>query len=645
MANGTLEDRRRFYWTSRFFSADSAENYANTTRDYEAALGGSGGLVYSNWNNFAGKLYSPGPVGHNRAVNNTDAAMGSHDWYDFGRARGGSMLWTEDWYAPACEWSFYGARLQSAGASLQLPWGGYVVPRAGAMNFGDLVQRVATIVGTGGKAIIYYNFGPDYMSPGNCWGGDGNDSLVLVPQIQTAHRLLAKAEELLWVGTRPASSVAILSPRSSAPWDELCSLYDDICLFAPDGQPSKCTESRGGYRDLGALEGRNGNRQNRGAVIGYIAANGEDQCCATPRDIMDCTNDGQYTGTVDYMAEVRGDYHALAQVHNIATEFVDETTLATNQTKMNSLSTILLTEPNLPAAAAESLIGWVKAGGHLVLVCAGGVLDEYNTPAPNLWQELGLIKKGTALTDFASWAPAGRMGVKVAGEGQWAPYNCDFRNASHQKTCISNVVNGSGTSNRGLPVHAYGRVCLSSTDLPGDDDPDVKILAKFNDGSTAVSLRQVGEGSVVRFSWLPGTSHASIMYPGRGAGKTEKDGSPRPTMLTDASQWIAAAVALARHPSRAGATATAMVDVPLVETPVLVSSRGVVVTILDWRPNANTTNVLVLNVSLPFAPARVDSAAAGKLVFVPLAGSTGKSGLVRVASPAHGSDFISFFPV
>jgi hypothetical protein len=191
VANGTVQDRRRFYWTTRFFSLDSSQKYANTTRQLEAALDESGVQVFANWNNFGkttslviacvlsllckcdieyvlrrpvtragGRMYVPGPVGHNRAINTTDAAMASHDWYDFGRSRGGSILWTEDWWAPASEWSFYGARMQAAGASLGLPWGAYVVPRAAALRDGDIVQRVATVVGSGGKGIIYYNFGP-----------------------------------------------------------------------------------------------------------------------------------------------------------------------------------------------------------------------------------------------------------------------------------------------------------------------------------------------------------------------------------------------------------------------------------------------------------------------------------------------------
>lgn len=146
---------------------------------------------------------------------------------------------------------------------------------------------------------------------GNCWAR-GNESLQLALQIQSAHLLLAKAEELLWSGQRPAAAVAILAPRSAQPWDDLCSLFDDTCLFG-----------KRGYRT----------RKNLGAA---------GKCCHSPTSIMDCTNFNQAERTVDYMTEVFGTYHALAQVHNIPVDFVDETLLAYNTSKMAQFSTLFV---------------------------------------------------------------------------------------------------------------------------------------------------------------------------------------------------------------------------------------------------------------------------------------------------------------
>ena len=163
-ANGTLTDRRRFYWTQRMFSLESARFYSNATRTFEKVLGPAGPRVFANWNNFAGRMFMPGDNGgesHNQAKTDPDEATAAHDWFDFARARGGSMLWTEDWSAPASWWSFEGSKLSAAGALSGLPWGGYIVPRSGALTAGDMVQRVAALIGSGGKTVIYYNFGPD----------------------------------------------------------------------------------------------------------------------------------------------------------------------------------------------------------------------------------------------------------------------------------------------------------------------------------------------------------------------------------------------------------------------------------------------------------------------------------------------------
>ena len=79
VANGTIEDRRRFYWTTRMFS-----------------LGEGGPAVFANWNNFAGRSYIPGDnSGESHNVNKTDPdeATAAHDWFDFARARGATTLW------------------------------------------------------------------------------------------------------------------------------------------------------------------------------------------------------------------------------------------------------------------------------------------------------------------------------------------------------------------------------------------------------------------------------------------------------------------------------------------------------------------------------------------------------------------------
>jgi hypothetical protein len=456
-----------------------------------------------------------------------------------------------------------------------------------------MVQRVATVVGSGGKGIIYYNFGPNYMFPGNCWSANTS---ALAVEISDAHALLAKAERLLWEGVRPAASVAILAPRSATPWDDLCSLYDDTCIFGKRGNRS---------------------RENLGA---------SGKCCFTPSNIMDSTNVDQTIRTVDYLAEVYGVYHALAQVHNTPTTWIDETAVVSNASAMQALSTLVMTEPNIPAATVAPILDWVHAGGNLVVVCAAGVLDEYNQPAPLLWQGLRLLKGGAGSTspeDFSKWAPASRMNVHVAGE-------------------LIIVANGTGSTPEltDLTVAAYGRRCVSGLP-PIAANEDSTVLATFSDGTAAVSSTTVGHGSVVYFSWLPGVSHVAAMEP------SSRLPVPRaPDLISDASKWLAAAVSLARNPT--APTAAAAANAPLVETPLLLSTYGAVVTVLDWRPHdATWKQTLVLNVTLPFAPQSVESALHGELHWAPIVPARGGGfygGLVQVEAPpsAHGADFISF---
>jgi hypothetical protein len=44
--------------------------------------------VLTNWNFFSGRLYVPGPVANNEDKESPDAAMGGHDWLEFGRLHG-----------------------------------------------------------------------------------------------------------------------------------------------------------------------------------------------------------------------------------------------------------------------------------------------------------------------------------------------------------------------------------------------------------------------------------------------------------------------------------------------------------------------------------------------------------------------------
>jgi hypothetical protein len=279
-----LPTKRLFYWTQRFFTWDSANYFAECTRELEKAFY-PGIPVYTNWNNFAGRMYVPGPIANNQDKQSTDAAIGGHDWLEFGRLRGSTALWTEDWFADAqaYQWSFYAAKLRSAAEKGGVSFGGYVIPRASGDREDGLLQKILTLIGSGGKAVDTFVFGPEYEFPGNCY----SENPQILRKLAHAYTLVGASEDVLWPGRRPPAQVAILSPRSSEMWDE-----KDVPL---------------------------------------------------PAQIHDGTNTN--AGTVDYMAEVADLYLAL-QHANIPVDFVEEGDLS--PAGLARYRIVYVTEPDIP---------------------------------------------------------------------------------------------------------------------------------------------------------------------------------------------------------------------------------------------------------------------------------------------------------
>ena len=329
-----LAAKKLFYWSSRFSSYSSAAAFARATAAIEGATV-KGAPVYVNFNNFAGRGYVPGPVGNNRDRTDPNAAMVSIDWFEFGRARGSTLLWTEDWFRDslASQWGYYGARLRSASRlapTKDVAHGGYIVPRAGGDLPDGLLMKMMAIVGSGGKAIYFYAFGPEYNFPGNCYSEHAVSTHGMLPSMAKGTGMIGQAEELLYPAERVASEVGIVYPRSAFYWDE-----QDVEL---------------------------------------------------PRSIMDCTN-SRMTDGPDYLREVYMLYRALAEILNVGVDFLDEDELLV-PASLAKFKVLYVTTPDLPLAGGAALVAWVKAGGTLITVAGAGQFDEYDEPSAVFQTEL-----------------------------------------------------------------------------------------------------------------------------------------------------------------------------------------------------------------------------------------------------------------
>ena len=317
-----VNSRRRFYWSNRFIPWASSRFFAEVTRAYEAELG-EGFPVMVNFNNFMGRLYQPGPVGNNRDKTDPDAAMGQHDWMEFGRLRGSTCIATEDWFgdASAPQWSFYATRLRSAGELSGVGFGALVIPRVSGQRPEGMAQKLLALVGQGAKHIKFFTFGPEYNFPGNCYAYN----TPVYQALSLGMGIVGRAEDLLAPGRLVPPEVARLMPQSAQLWDL------------------------------------------------------EDQRVAS--GLMDVTNTDLFRSHMAYHAETYG-IHLALQHAAIPVQAIDEETCA--DPSLNRYKVVFVTAPDLPQEAAEGLLRWVRAGGTLVLTAGSGLHDRYHQPLNTL---------------------------------------------------------------------------------------------------------------------------------------------------------------------------------------------------------------------------------------------------------------------
>lgn len=348
-ANKDLPSRRLYYWSCRFFADVSNSLFSRTTRALEEAFY-PGLPITVNWNFFAGRFFFPGNFAHNPDKQSPDAAMGSHDWLEFGRARGSTCMWTEDWFGDnlSYQWSFYSSKLKSAARKSNGIFGGYVIGRTAGEG---VVQKMMCIFGHGGKIVKNYVFGPEYNFPGNCWSENPN----VIKGLMRAANILAKSEEMMDAGKPLIPQVAILTPQSSLVWDQ---------------------------KEMEKASG-----------------------------IVDATNVNQNNATTTYMAELYNIYLALMH-ENIPADFVDETDL-TDSKIMANYKVLYVTAPNLPSECIKALQKWIENGGIVVTTYGAITADRYDEPADTFYSLVRMkIEENAHPRTIISWNKWKDSGVK-----------------------------------------------------------------------------------------------------------------------------------------------------------------------------------------------------------------------------------------
>ena len=177
---------------------------------------------------------------------------------------------------------------------------------------------------------------------------------------------------------------------------------------------------------------------------------------------------------------------------------------------------------------------------------------------------------------------------------------------SSRSRWLKPVANGTGNLGDITAYGVRGRLrpsSLHTSAIAGQID----TLAQFLDGTASIVRHNnvsAGTGSATHFAYLP-CIHFRNMDPYRPDPEFNDQSMPDDGSLPYLQSFLA----------RSGAQPRAYVSVPQVETPLLVSVDGVVITLLDWRARSGgvgrTPNSVDVRVLVDFVVERVDAVRAG----------------------------------
>jgi hypothetical protein len=272
---------------------------------------------YCNWCNWGGQPFAPGDRSSAASGSNNSARM-AHDWFEHAALRGGTTLWTEDWFPDedAYHWSFLISKLRSAAYDSpyadEIDFAGYSVPRSSGSMEGGILLRMLAQVGGGAKALRIFIFGPEYAFPNNCWSDHVNASRI-AREVNEVSAIIGAAEDVLWPAIRPRAAVGIVSARSASYYDQW--------------------EVTGHEAD--------------GTCLG---------CCTSSLLSLAEAHD----------AEVFSIWKLLT-MRNIPVDFLSEDSLR-NQSVLAGYKAIIITEANVPSASMTGALTWARTVPNATLL-------------------------------------------------------------------------------------------------------------------------------------------------------------------------------------------------------------------------------------------------------------------------------------
>lgn len=274
-------------------------------------------------------------------------------------------------------------------------------------------------------------------------------------------------------------------------------------------------------------------------------------------------------------------YIAIRQQQLPLDVIVDEDALAGD---LKNYRVLYLADQHVNRAASKKIAEWVAAGGQLFATAGAGMFDEFHEPNRTLRDLLGI--EPTALDEPAT------ADKNIVFEKQDLPW------AEPLDTVRELKVAGAANQAFLAPMPVFGARSRFRT-------VGSLTLAKFSDGAPAVALKSTGAGAAMYCGFLPGLSYFHPALPKRPADRNSAADSLAHFIPT---AFDLRAVALVAWPA-AGVARPVACSNALVETSVIGSAKGTVITLVNW--SGGPIKGLMVTVAFPTPEGKAELASGG----------------------------------